>query len=300
MAACPASTAGRLLHRASVARWHDATLESWSVEWGPQRGDGLLMQLMRPAGKAHQPVILSGDACWAHLNADVILAACKAGVALAWFNRTEVAADPPPSDPGGAAAPAATGSDPSASAPTPAPAIGATSGMGALAAWAWAMQRAVDVLVGEIGCPPGTLAVTGHSRGGKAALLAGALDARIALTAANNSGTLGAASSSVAGDGSESIADLVTTFPHWVAPAFRERALRARSRPMISMCCWPPWRHVACSSRRRWATPGPTPTARAIASRGRAWSTHPWARHQRCAPSGARAGTPRRRPTGRP
>jgi hypothetical protein len=200
VAARPDSTCGRLLHRATVPRWQDATLESWSVAWGPLRSDGFLMQVLHPATTQQHAVIVTGDACWAQPNPEVVMAACKAGVALAWFNRTEVAADPPH-------------------------AVSTTAGMAALGAWAWALHRAVDVLTSDLGFQPGAIAVTGHSRGGKAALLAGALDQRIALTAANNSGTLGAGSSSVAGEGSESVAELAQTFPHWVSAEFHQRAM---------------------------------------------------------------------------
>ncbi len=200
MAARPESTSGRLLHRATIPRWQDATLESWSVAWGPLRSDGFLMQVLHPATTPKTSVIVTGDACWAQPNPDVVVAACKAGVALAWFNRCEVAADPPN-------------------------AICATEGMAAIAAWAWAFQRANDVLIQDLGFHAGAIAVTGHSRGGKAALLAGALDQRIGLTAANNSGTLGAGSSSVVGEGSESVAELAQSFPHWVSAAFHPRAI---------------------------------------------------------------------------
>ena len=67
------------------------------------------------------------------------------------------------------------------------------------------------------GIDPARIGIAGHSRGGKAALLAGATDTRIALTTANNSGTAGAASGLRQGVGSESLADLATKFPHWLA-----------------------------------------------------------------------------------
>jgi dienelactone hydrolase len=87
---------------------------------------------------------------------------------------------------------------------------------GAIAAWAWAYMRCVDVLRAMEDIDPKAIVVTGHSRGGKAALLAGVLDKRIALTHANNSGTGGSGSFHTMGPGSETLAQLVAAFPHWM------------------------------------------------------------------------------------
>ena len=59
-------------------------------------------------------------------------------------------------------------------------------------AWAWAAQRCVDALLTMDLVQSDGIAVTGHSRGGKTAILAGATDERIAVTNPNNSGTGGA------------------------------------------------------------------------------------------------------------
>lgn len=64
---------------------------------------------------------------------------------------------------------------------------------GALAAWAWGYHRCVDALADMPYVDGMKIAVTGHSRGGKTALLAGATDERIAFINANASGTGGAA-----------------------------------------------------------------------------------------------------------
>lgn len=60
-------------------------------------------------------------------------------------------------------------------------------------AWAWAVSRIVDALetLPEAGINPRKLAVTGCSRNGKGALVAGAFDQRIALTIPQESGSGG-------------------------------------------------------------------------------------------------------------
>jgi hypothetical protein len=67
---------------------------------------------------------------------------------------------------------------------------------GTMVAWAWGMSRIVDVLEQNAGTSPidvHRLGVTGCSRNGKGALVAGALDERIALTIAQESGSGGTA-----------------------------------------------------------------------------------------------------------
>ncbi|KAK4556706.1 carbohydrate-binding module 1 [Recurvomyces mirabilis] len=68
-----------------------------------------------------------------------------------------------------------------------------TTTAGALMAWAWAVSRIIDALEAhpEVGINPARLAVTGCSRNGKGAMVAGAFDQSIALTIPQESGSGG-------------------------------------------------------------------------------------------------------------
>jgi hypothetical protein len=89
---------------------------------------------------------------------------------------------------------------------------------GAIAAWAWVYSRVVDVLDGDERFDNDRTAVWGHSRNGKAALLAGAFDQRIDLVIAHQSGTGGTALTRT-GVG-ESVEAITSDYPHWFAPAY--------------------------------------------------------------------------------
>lgn len=89
---------------------------------------------------------------------------------------------------------------------------------GAVAVWAWLYSRAYDVLAEDGRVDAARVAVWGHSRNGKAALYAAALDPRIAAVIAHQSGRGGASlSRSLQGEG---IAEMMEAFPHWFPPAF--------------------------------------------------------------------------------
>ncbi|MGK0190591.1 MAG: hypothetical protein ACI9R3_006420 [Verrucomicrobiales bacterium] len=82
-----------------------------------------------------------------------------------------------------------------------------------LAVWAWGGMRVVDYLESRDDIDMGKIAITGHSRGGKATLLACALDQRITLAAPNGSGAGGGGASRILGPGAESIG--MNDKPHW-------------------------------------------------------------------------------------
>lgn len=160
-----------------------------------------VLDLLLPAADAPSPVIVDGDNCWRCLSDDIAQRALGCGYGLATFNRCELAADV-----------ASAGRNGGIYDSTP----GAS--FGAIAAWAWGYHRSIDILLGLPEIDGGRIAVTGHSRGGKAALLAGATDERIALTAPNNSGCGGAGCFRIADDTAESLRKIVMQFPHWFGP----------------------------------------------------------------------------------
>jgi hypothetical protein len=94
----------------------------------------------------------------------------------------------------------------------------------ALAVWAWGYQRVVDYLVNVPFIDSTKIAITGHSRGGKACLLAGAFDDRIALVAPNASGCGGGSAFrfAVGVPTAENLGAITASFPYWFDPVLRE------------------------------------------------------------------------------
>ncbi len=156
-----------------------------------------------PPGKGPFPAIVKGDLCWGRVSPKVIDEAVKRGYIIAEFDRTELAPD---------------SNDRTKGVYTLYPDYDWT----VLGAWAWGYQRAVDFLSSLNYVIKSRVAITGHSRGGKAALLAGALDVRIALTVPNGSGCGGAGSYRVLGEKCEDLAAITNRFPYWFQPRLKE------------------------------------------------------------------------------
>ena len=87
------------------------------------------------------------------------------------------------------------------------------NGCGKIGLWAWAAMAVMDYAQTLDELDKSKISVIGHSRLGKTALLAGALDERFYCAFSNNSGCSGAAISREK-DG-ETIADIVQRFPFW-------------------------------------------------------------------------------------
>jgi len=105
---------------------------------------------------------------------------------------------------------------------------------GAIAAWAWGLHRAVDYLYTDRDIDNKGIVVFGHSRNGKAALLAAAFDERIDLVIPHQAGCGG--SSPSRSKMGESVTQINTTFPHWFNDTFPEFNGKENRLPFDQNC----------------------------------------------------------------
>lgn len=103
----------------------------------------------------------------------------------------------------------------------------APDGWGAIATWAWGLSRVYDYLATDTDVDRRRVIVIGHSRYGKAALWAGAVDPRFAMVVSNDSGEGGAAL--YRRDFGETIRVMND---YWFAPRFKTYAGRADELPV--------------------------------------------------------------------
>jgi cephalosporin-C deacetylase-like acetyl esterase len=119
------------------------------------------------------------------------------------------------------------------------------------------LQRAVDFLEKEKAIDKKKIAVVGHSRLGKAAMLAGAFDERIALVIPLQAGCGG--TSPARGKIGESVKRINTSFPHWFCDEFKKFNDEPERLPFDQHCliamCAPRPVLLSNATEDTWANP---------------------------------------------
>ena len=102
------------------------------------------------------------------------------------------------------------------------PDTGTVDGPRALGAWAWALMRGMDLIEREPGLDASRVVLTGCSRLGKAALIAGAYDERFAVVVTNQTG--GGGVPLAKHDFGEHVRSESARFTHWFSPRYAKYA----------------------------------------------------------------------------
>lgn len=128
---------------------------------------------------------------------------------------------------------------------------------GTIAAWAWGLQRVMDYLTTVPEIDRKRIALVGHSRLGKAAMLAGAFDDRAALIIPLQAGCGGTAPSR--GQTGESVKKINTAFPEWFCGVFKKFNDQPERLPFDQNClialCAPRPVLLGAAAEDTWANP---------------------------------------------
>lgn len=128
---------------------------------------------------------------------------------------------------------------------------------GKILLWSWAASHVMDYMQGIPQIDKEKIAIVGHSRLGKTALLTGAYDERFKYVISNNSGQSGAAISRK--KGGESIKNICDRFPFWFCENYKKYSDSEDTMPfdqhyLLSLIA-PRNLYIASSSEDSWADP---------------------------------------------
>lgn len=138
-----------------------------------------------------------------------------------------------------------------------------------IACWAWGFSRMIDYLATDADIDAKRIAVVGHSRNGKTALLAGAMDERIALVIPSQAGCGGSAPARMDPElakpqangrpTAETVAAITKAFPHWFDAHFKKFGDAVEKLPfdqhaLIALCAPRPVL-LSNADEDRWANP---------------------------------------------
>ncbi len=133
----------------------------------------------------------------------------------------------------------------------------ATDEWGTIGAWAWGVSRIIDYFETDKLVDAKKIAVQGHSRIGKTALWASALDERIAAVYASCSGEMGAALARR--DWGETVDDMAQNFPYWFAGNFQKYSGHWNDMPvdahMLIALSAPRPVYITGGTQDQWADP---------------------------------------------
>jgi len=245
----PDSTEGILLGKSLTGLWtYLITVKSGSKQLSFE------LKLFVPAiekGKKY-PVVLDGDGCWTTLSEKAIENFKNHNIIAAQFNRCTLVRDL---------------DDNAEVLNSPLYQLYPGISSGSIAGWAWGFSRCIDFLVQLEFVDPKLIAITGHSRGGKAVLVAGAADVRPIITNPNCSGAGGCGcwryhigeSDSKSAQRSEVLADLLKRFPNWMGKKMNDYQDREAELPFdqhyLKMLLAPRYLLQTDASGDIWANP---------------------------------------------
>ena len=215
-----------ILCRSQVRHWpHSPNLWSFRIHCaGGAKPFAFCGQILFPQANHPMPAIINGDGCWWYLTDDIVKRVLENGCALVMFNRTEIVEDLGYLDVPDKHKRSGGLYD-----------VYPKDNFGAIAAWAWGYHRCVDFLQQLPFINPNHIAISGHSRGGKTVLVAGATDERIGLVNDNGSCAGGSATFRYVGNGGETL-DILNVFPSWFGPGLRPYLSQEDNIPFDQHC----------------------------------------------------------------